>query len=1022
MPLIRRVAMSGRLRVRVFFVGLALSFNCGAVEPLPHPDLSSINTQLSTPFAGLVDDYLTLLPSKRTLSRLGTSWSSNRDAFKRACRTYPAECDSLVTQQFDLLTIEWQKKDPKQPFTLRDVVVMSAVSDLCQLSGSLLGEVKMGSRCHGKWNIAAWASMGWYQLGYDALFVAFYEVDLGERSQYQYWLEHDAKLAPDELKRSLQWLERGKAADELDAYASDSYDTTSGAFSAWFISLYKNIAASNNQGTLTALSNLAKVSAKQGRLDDAERWWRFSEEHLAANPQLKPSNTCLQLGNRFLIDVEQARDTKKLFEGVSRLQNLIDQSCGFSSQAVQYGLLALKAQQPAQALEALRLAKSTCEKNGPCHHTRTQEINALFLIAEGKPDALKAEATHWLNEIHASILYSNERQIVWTLAERLYLNGEKELAASLYQALDEQIDLRRNSSGTNDPNDLARYDDLKRTRVRVDVEQGKQILPMQSENMRGKNLLRRLRTERWEKELNGVVDVEAKATMVKNLALIEQSQATIRKAIVEEDSALTRAILQESMVGFEESKEVQRDIYLGRLLSKKNATPGFLSSWALGLHDSSESFSDFDSPITKLGNDEAYLSWLRVPGGYVGTLLAVNQNEVGQIVYPTQHRLVQRFIAFDALDEAVLQLYRDLLQEDEGMDRGGKLIEPDKVVTTGIDLNGTPLWQLADGRFIKSDTAPANARQMVNIADLSDALYQRLLAPFSASYADSKRLIISPDGTLTYLPFETLTRQRVAVIETIDIGYVQSLSVFAELKKRSASKKTNSSPRLLSVANPQYQTAAEVSEETATPALKRMQRINWPELPGTKEESAAISRLFQRKQQLLGKQASKISLNKMQSKDSLAGYQVLHFATHGYVDDERSALVLSAGDGSHNAYLMDQEIVGWHLDSDLVLLSACNTGIGRQQTGEGIVGLPYAFFMAGNINTLMSLWPVDDAGTAKLMPEFMRRIQKGEDHFTALSNTKRAFARGDFGEELRSPRVWSAFVLYGVPIGHPVFQ
>lgn len=116
-----------------------------------------------------------------------------------------------------------------------------------------------------------------------------------------------------------------------------------------------------------------------------------------------------------------------------------------------------------------------------------------------------------------------------------------------------------------------------------------------------------------------------------------------------------------------------------------------------------------------------------------------------------------------------------------------------------------------------------------------------------------------------------------------------------------------------------------------------------------------------------------------------------------------------AGQSPISAYLMDQDIVGWSLNSVLVLFSACNTGIGRKQKGEGCRRSAYAFFMAGNTNTLMmSLWPVDDEGTAALMPTFFQRIQHGEDHITALNNAKRAFARGDYGQALSNPRVWSS--------------
>jgi CHAT domain-containing protein len=423
-----------------------------------------------------------------------------------------------------------------------------------------------------------------------------------------------------------------------------------------------------------------------------------------------------------------------------------------------------------------------------------------------------------------------------------------------------------------------------------------------------------------------------------------------------------------------------------------------------------------ESPISSLDKHEAYLTWLRVPGGYVGILLAVTPRDLSHRVLPAQHSIKQSFIPFSPQDDALLQLYHDLLQSGASVSRGAKLSAPIEADNAGLMLNGLPIWQQTDGSFIINRTAPSGAVRIKNFGNLSDALFERLLAPFAEQYQDAQRLIISPDGALSYLPFETLTRQGVSVLETIDIGYIQSLAVYAELKKRIAAKKPKSEPSLLTVADPQYGAKSSVSDDSDSGSLQRMRGISWPELPGTRAESAAIAKLYRNKRQLLGAQASKTNLDKMQAQSELKDFQIIHFATHGYVDDERSALVLTPDQNPVSAYLMDQDIVGWNLDSNLVLLSACNTGVGRQQKGEGVVGLPYAFFMAGNINTLMSLWPVDDEGTAKLMPTLMERIQKGEDHITALNHTKRAFARGEFGEAFSNPRVWSAFVMYGVPL------
>jgi CHAT domain-containing protein len=177
-----------------------------------------------------------------------------------------------------------------------------------------------------------------------------------------------------------------------------------------------------------------------------------------------------------------------------------------------------------------------------------------------------------------------------------------------------------------------------------------------------------------------------------------------------------------------------------------------------------------------------------------------------------------------------------------------------------------------------------------------------------------------------------------------------------------------------------------------------------------------MMRLFPGGQQKLGAQASRKQLNQLQASGKLKQYRILHFATHGYVDDARSALVLSMLDGPDQGYLQDTDVLDLQLNTDLVLLSACDTGIGRNVSGEGVMGLPYAFMLAGNSNTLMSLWPVDDTGTAAFMSTFMTKARSGADLFTALNQTKREFAGGKHGNAFTDPRIWAAFVQYGIGI------
>jgi len=92
------------------------------------------------------------------------------------------------------------------------------------------------------------------------------------------------------------------------------------------------------------------------------------------------------------------------------------------------------------------------------------------------------------------------------------------------------------------------------------------------------------------------------------------------------------------------------------------------------------------------------------------------------------------------------------------------------------------------------------------------------------------------------------------------------------------------------------------------------------------------------------------------------------------------------------------------------VLSACDTGLGKVVQGEGVMGLPYALFVAGNKNTMLSLWPVADESTAQFMTAFFGRLQKGATQAAALNDTKREFIAGSRYDQAI---FWAPFLLYG---------
>jgi CHAT domain-containing protein len=141
---------------------------------------------------------------------------------------------------------------------------------------------------------------------------------------------------------------------------------------------------------------------------------------------------------------------------------------------------------------------------------------------------------------------------------------------------------------------------------------------------------------------------------------------------------------------------------------------------------------------------------------------------------------------------------------------------------------------------------------------------------------------------------------------------------------------------------------------------------------------------------LVDSEASEQRLDELAASGELGKYRYLHLATHGTVDDRsplRSALVLSrdalpdankqleAGRPVYDGELTAREVLGrWHLGSELVTLSACQTALGRYERGEGFVGFAQAMILAGSRSVSLSLWKVDDAATALLMERFYQNL------------------------------------------------
>jgi CHAT domain-containing protein len=149
----------------------------------------------------------------------------------------------------------------------------------------------------------------------------------------------------------------------------------------------------------------------------------------------------------------------------------------------------------------------------------------------------------------------------------------------------------------------------------------------------------------------------------------------------------------------------------------------------------------------------------------------------------------------------------------------------------------------------------------------------------------------------------------------------------------------------------------------------------------------------------------------------LSQYRVIHFATHGVLDSQHPelsglifSLVNSRGE-QENGFLGLQDVYNLNLAADLVVLSACETGLGKEIQGEGLVGLTQGFMYAGAPQVIASLWSVDDAATAELMAHFYRALEKeGKRPSAALRQAQIEIFQQ---ERWRNPYYWAGFVIHG---------
>ena len=336
------------------------------------------------------------------------------------------------------------------------------------------------------------------------------------------------------------------------------------------------------------------------------------------------------------------------------------------------------------------------------------------------------------------------------------------------------------------------------------------------------------------------------------------------------------------------------------------------------------------------------------------------------------------------------------------------------------------------------------------LKQIGTKLYESIIKPIEPYIKDKKEIIVSPDGNISLIPFEVfVTPEGKYLIEDYNINYVTTGKDILRFNDNAESKKTT-----VVMADPDYDMGIGEKEKiieklTTQLAMLRgdvsrdIRNLHFYRLSDTKEEAQNIEKIFKKDLNLpvktfLDKEAiEEILLN-------LESPKILHIATHGFflknekiefkndtplLDEKfnrdivivenpalRSGIVLAGANtsiksGKDDGIVTSEKLVGLNLrGTDLVVLSACNTGVGDIEAGEGIFGLERAFILSGAKTLVVSLWSVPSKETTEMMSDFYKLLSEGKTKGNALKEAKLEMLK-----KKSNPFYWGAFVMIGKP-------
>jgi len=296
--------------------------------------------------------------------------------------------------------------------------------------------------------------------------------------------------------------------------------------------------------------------------------------------------------------------------------------------------------------------------------------------------------------------------------------------------------------------------------------------------------------------------------------------------------------------------------------------------------------------------------------------------------------------------------------------------------------------------FYQLLSKPAISGVKEKISALGEQLFKKILKEPLVGFTN-ENLTIIPDGELHYLPFDLLRERGSYLLATKSIGYGNSVASLMELNEN----KSTDTNKVLAFA-PSFEDAVVVNNDRQFGKL----RYN--------DDEVAKIGAFYKTETVLNKQATLANF-----KAKTSDFNIVHLATHASANDaypDYSYLAFTQEkDSSESNILYIKDLYNTSLNADLVTLSACQTGIGKLQKGQGMLSLSKGFYYAGAKSLVNTLWKINDKSSVKLMEYFYHGLSTGKSKAKALRDAKLKYLETTDDNLLKHPYYWSAFVVSG---------